>query len=242
MEQLKIEYLPVDSLKPYSKHARKHSEKDIQAIINSIEEFGFDDPIGIWSNQNIIVEGHGRLIAAKRLGMEKVPCIRLDHLTDEQRNNRFIHQILPYLPQCKDIRGNRTLLTFLLRKVFLDEGLRISVKDISKEYTDEAPRYGNQLDMELGDSYVGNVYSDSVTVYEIRYWSDDDCNEHFLKFTDELMLEHNYIVLYFDNEFDWLVAQEKFGLKEVKDLIPRKKQPTGIGRVINGKDILKWQS
>ena len=109
-----------------------------------------------------------------------------DRLTDEQRNNRFIHQILPYLPQCKDIRGNRTLLTFLLRKVFLDEGLRISVKDISKECTDEAPRYGNQLDMELGDSYVGNVYSDSVTVYEIHYWSDDDCNEHFLKFTDEI--------------------------------------------------------
>ena len=109
-----------------------------------------------------------------------------DRLTDEQRNNRFIHQILPYLSLCKDIRGNRTLLTFLLRKVFLDEGLRISVKDISKEYTDEAPRYGNQLDMELGDSYVGNVYSDSVTVYEIRYWSDDDCNEHFLKFTDEI--------------------------------------------------------
>lgn len=109
-----------------------------------------------------------------------------DRLTDEQRNNRFIHQILPYLPQCKDIRGNRTLLTFLLRKVFLDEGLRISVKDISKEYTDEAPRYGNLLDMELGDSYVGNVYSDSVTVYEIHYWSDDDCNEHFLKFTDEI--------------------------------------------------------
>ena len=85
MENLKIEYLPVDSLKPYSKNARKHSEKDIQAICNSIEEFGFSDPIGIWSDKNIIVEGHGRLLAAKRLGMDSVPCIRLDHLTDEQR-------------------------------------------------------------------------------------------------------------------------------------------------------------
>ena len=59
-------------------------------------------------------------------------------------------------------------------------------------------------------------------------------------FTEELMLTHNYIVLYFDNDFDWMVAQEKFGLKEVKDLIPRKNQPTGIGRVINGKQVLEW--
>lgn len=85
MENLKIVYLPVGELKPYSKNARKHSEKDINAICKSIEEFGFSDPIGIWSDKNIIVEGHGRLMAAKRLGMTEVPCIRLDHLTDEQR-------------------------------------------------------------------------------------------------------------------------------------------------------------
>lgn len=60
-------------------------------------------------------------------------------------------------------------------------------------------------------------------------------------FTEELMLTHNYIVLYFDNDFDWEVAQDKFGLKQVRDLIPRKGQPKGIGRVINGKRILEWQ-
>lgn len=61
-------------------------------------------------------------------------------------------------------------------------------------------------------------------------------------FTEELLLTHNYIVLYFDNDFDWEVAQDKFGLKQVKDLIPRKGQPKGIGRVINGKKVLAWQS
>jgi hypothetical protein len=60
-------------------------------------------------------------------------------------------------------------------------------------------------------------------------------------FTEELMLTHNYIVLYFDNDFDWEVAQDKFGLKQVRDLIPRKGQPKGIGRVINGKRILEWR-
>ena len=83
--KLQIEYLPIDELKPYNKNARKHSEKDIKAIENSIKEFGFSDPIGIWSEKNIVVEGHGRLLAATRLGMDSVPCIRLDHMTDEQR-------------------------------------------------------------------------------------------------------------------------------------------------------------
>lgn len=200
MENLKIEYLPVDSLKPYSKNARKHSEKDIQAIVNSIEEFGFSDPIGIWSDKNIIVEGHGRLMAAKRLGMETVPCIRLDHLTDEQR-------------KAYALAHNKTAE---LSKWF-DELLQSELAEIE------------DIEMELFGFDL-----DSVTEKE------EEPGE--VPFTEELMLTHNYIVLYFDNEFDWLVAQEKFGLKEVKDLIPRKKQPTGIGRVISGKDVLKWQS
>jgi site-specific DNA-methyltransferase (adenine-specific) len=85
MTDLKIEYLPVTALKPYERNARKHRDMDVDAIVKSIEEFGFDDPIGIWSADNLIVEGHGRLLAAKKLGMKTVPCIRLDHLTDEQR-------------------------------------------------------------------------------------------------------------------------------------------------------------
>lgn len=85
MENLKIEYLPVGSLKPYEKNARKHENADIDAIVASIKEFGFDDPIGVWGKDNLIVEGHGRLLAAKQLGMESVPVIHLDHLTDEQR-------------------------------------------------------------------------------------------------------------------------------------------------------------
>lgn len=84
MSNLKIEYLPVGDLKPYKRNARKHETKDITAIKASIKEFGFDDPIGIWKD-NIIIEGHGRLLAAIELGMAEVPCIRLDHLTDEQR-------------------------------------------------------------------------------------------------------------------------------------------------------------
>ena len=86
MDELKLVYLSVDSLTPYDNNARKHTEHDIEAIKESIKQSGgFNDPIGIWGENNLIVEGHGRLIAAKELGMNEVPCIRLDHLSDEER-------------------------------------------------------------------------------------------------------------------------------------------------------------
>lgn len=82
--RLKIEYVPLDQLKPYERNARKHGDTDIDAIAASIKRFGFKDPIGVWG-KDIIVEGHGRLLAAKKLNLAEVPIIRLDDLTDEER-------------------------------------------------------------------------------------------------------------------------------------------------------------
>ncbi len=82
-EKLVIEYVPIDSIVPYANNAKKHDRTQIDQIKNSIQAFGFEDPVGLWHNQ--IVEGHGRVIAAKELNITEVPCIRLDHLTDEQR-------------------------------------------------------------------------------------------------------------------------------------------------------------
>ena len=83
MEKLKIEYVDINSIKPYKKNAKLHPAEQIEQIKKSIEQFGMDDPIGIWKDE--IVEGHGRLIACKKLGYTEVPIIRLDHLTDEER-------------------------------------------------------------------------------------------------------------------------------------------------------------
>lgn len=83
MKKLKIEYVDINSIKPYEKNAKLHPEEQIEQIKKSIEQFGMDDPIGIWKDE--IVEGHGRLIACKQLGYKEVPIIRLDHLTDEER-------------------------------------------------------------------------------------------------------------------------------------------------------------
>ena len=88
--ELKIEYLPIKVLRPYEKNTRKHQKKDVDNIAKSIEKYGMCDAIGIWGEQNIIVEGHGRMLACKQLGMTEVPCVRLDHLTDEQRREYAI--------------------------------------------------------------------------------------------------------------------------------------------------------
>ena len=90
MNELKIEYIDPNELTPYENNTRKHAPEDVEQIKQSILENGFDDPIGIWGDKNIIVEGHGRQIAALELHLDKVPVIRLDHLTDAQRRRYAI--------------------------------------------------------------------------------------------------------------------------------------------------------
>ena len=90
MDKLELVYLPPGDLKAYENNTRQHSPDDIEQIKKSILEDGFNDPIGVWGPENIIVEGHGRQIAALELMLEKVPCIRLDHLSDEQRRDYAI--------------------------------------------------------------------------------------------------------------------------------------------------------
>lgn len=90
MEDLQIIVLNLDDLTPYSKNAKKHPAKQIDRIAKSIKDFGMCDPVGVWGEQNIIVEGHGRVLALEQLGYKTVPCIRLDHMTDEQRR-AYVH-------------------------------------------------------------------------------------------------------------------------------------------------------
>ena len=83
--ELKIEYLSKEELKPYANNAKIHTAEQVEQIKNSIKEFGFNDPIAIW-HDNEIIEGHGRLLAVMEMPeIETVPVIRLDNLTDEER-------------------------------------------------------------------------------------------------------------------------------------------------------------
>lgn len=84
MNNLTIEYVDIDSVQSYANNAKIHNADQIEQIKKSIQEFGMNDPIAVWKN-NEIIEGHGRLIACKELGMTTIPVVRLDSLTDEQR-------------------------------------------------------------------------------------------------------------------------------------------------------------
>src|SRR5450759_2249326 len=80
----RIEFWPVDKLVPYAKNARTHSDEQIAQIAASIIQFGFTNPIRVDTNAGILA-GHGRLLAARKLGLTEVPVIALDHLTEVQR-------------------------------------------------------------------------------------------------------------------------------------------------------------
>ena len=86
--KLKVEYVDIDTIKPYKNNAKLHPKEQIEQIKKSIENFGMNDPVGIWNNE--IVEGHGRILACKELGYKQIPVIKLDHLTDEERKSYII--------------------------------------------------------------------------------------------------------------------------------------------------------
>lgn len=194
---MQIEMLKVKDLIPYDNNTKKHDKKQIENVAKSIKEYGFIQPIVIDKN-NVVVIGHCRLQAAKKLKMDDVPCVCVDDLTEEQVN-------------ALRIVDNKT----------------------------------NESEWDI-DYLISEIAGVDLSMFDFDFGLDKKSKkeeiEGEIEFSEELLLSHNYIVLYFDNDFDWEVAQDKFGLKKVKDLIPRKGQPTGIGRVINGKDVLKWQN
>ena len=80
---MKIEEISLKDLKPYERNAKKHDNRQIENVAESIKQFGFAQPLVV-DKDNVVIIGHCRLLASKRLGLDKVPCVRLDNLTDEQ--------------------------------------------------------------------------------------------------------------------------------------------------------------
>src|SRR5437016_4541852 len=81
---MNIETIPVSALQPYAGNARTHSKKQIRQIAKSIKRFGFNNPVLVGDDLTIIA-GHGRVEAAKLLGLTEVPVVRLSHLSDADR-------------------------------------------------------------------------------------------------------------------------------------------------------------
>ena len=81
---MQITETTVDQLINYANNAKIHNDKQVDMLAASIKEFGFNNPILI-DDKNTIIAGHGRLMAAKKLNLDKVPTIKLSHLSDAQR-------------------------------------------------------------------------------------------------------------------------------------------------------------
>ena len=162
-----------------------------------------DDTIGIWKDE--IVEGHGRLIACKEMGMGKIPVIRLDHLTDEQRR------------------------AYILVHNKLTMNSDFDKKELNKELE-------NIFDIEMVDFGFDELIDNL----------DENEEKEEIEFSEVIGEEHNYIVLYFDNDVDWLQAESLFDLKKVKAGSTRKDGKLneklcgryGLGRVLKGSEAI----
>jgi len=148
-----IEHLPLDALVPYARNSRTHSPEQIAQVAASIREFGFTNPVLI-DGEGGIIAGHGRVMAARQLGLSEVPCIRLAHLTDAEKRAYVIADNKLAL----NAGWDDALLALELRELAeMDFDLRLTGFD-----DDEISKL---LDLELGE---GEGQGDADAVPEVR--------------------------------------------------------------------------
>ena len=157
MTKLKFETVAIDELHAYENNAKLHPEEQIEQIIRSIEEFGFNDPIAV-DEKGMVVEGHGRLIALKQMGETHVPIIRLNHLTEEQKKAYILVHNQLTLNTGFDEELLRVELESIIDIDMGDFGFDLDLVDIEEKNADE---YEDNFEPELPDepsAKRGDIY------------------------------------------------------------------------------------
>jgi len=200
-----VQKIKIEDIIPYEDNPRKNAEA-VQPVMNSIAAFGIKQPLVLDKN-NVIVVGHTRYLAAKKLGYKELPCVIADDLTEDEANGYRL-------------ADNRT-------NEYAQWDIELMNKELASIQTVDMEQFGFDLALD-----------------EETKKKDEEKGE--VPFTEVLGEEHNYIVLYFDNEVDWLQAESLFDLHEVKNLSTRKDgvvkanmQRKGIGRVLRGNEALE---
>lgn len=140
MKELNIIYLPPGDLTPYEHNAKRHPDDQVEHIANSIREFGFRQPIVVDAD-NVVVIGHGRLLAAKKLGLDAVPVVRADDLTEAQIKALRL----------ADNKTNESEWDFgLLDSELVDLALDFDMSDFGFDSVDE-DGFGESFTLDSGD-------------------------------------------------------------------------------------------
>jgi len=211
---MKIEYIDQSDLLENHENVNVHSSKSIDKIAKSIEEFGFRNPVIIDKN-NIVIAGNGRLEAARRLKIDKIPCIRVDDLTDEQL-------------KAFAIADNRVAEESFFDADFLNstiEELMSAGANINALGFD---------DREIQEIKSIGIFDDSAEDIE------KECKSEYVDKMDLMLFEHNdYIVFRFDNINDFVAAVDFFGIKKVDSSLSDKTRKIGLGRVLHSDRIME---
>jgi len=159
-----IIYKSVKELIPYARNSRTHSDEQISQILASIKEFGFTNPI-LTDGQNGIIAGHGRLMAAQRMGMNEVPTIELSHLTEAQKkayiiadnklalNSGWDEEMLAIeIQELHDMGFDLDMTGFTMDELLeMDIDIEGSLKIIDESKADDVPEVVENPVIKLGD-------------------------------------------------------------------------------------------
>lgn len=149
----KLQFWSLEKLKPYERNSREHSPEQIKRIAESMKTFGFTNPILV-DGDNGIIAGHGRLSAAKELGLDKVPVIQLEHLTDEQKrayviadnkmaelSNWNIETLKSELSELKELNFDLNMTGF--QSFEIDSLLNVDLNDVGFDIPDNDKKSGS---------------------------------------------------------------------------------------------------
>ena len=208
---MKIEYISPADLIPYSKNAKRHPSEQVKLIANSIKEFGFQQPIVV-DKDNIVIIGHGRLLASKRLKLAEVPITRVENLTEDQ-----IKALRLADNSVAESEWNIDLLTEEIADIDIDMsdfGLDIDFGDDESDNDDESDE--NELDEHIRSAFTQNVFENQERMQFVAdnyygipsMWSTQTSGTQMLRFMDwnEVEDPENYIVHFYYDDIKFMQA------------------------------------